>query len=48
MGVEVGFVTDDFDGAFVGADGAVGAESPEFAGFGAGMGDVDVFARGKG
>ena len=43
--VHVGMVADDLDRRLVRAHRAVGAESPELAGGGAGRGGVDVFAR---
>ena len=33
LNIFLGVVTDDLDGVFVGANGSVAAESPEFAGY---------------
>jgi hypothetical protein len=34
LGIEIGIVSDDFDGTFVGADGSVRTKTPELAAIG--------------
>ena len=45
LSIHIGLVTNDFDSTFIGANCAIGAQSPELTRFGARRGGVDILAQ---